>query len=92
MKFERWLITQVNEDNPIGDLAKDYELALKIELRNPFSTELGRCQRVPILEIMESWNACLSAYDSLEEAREKYLKSFPSCSFDKKNINFHIGY
>jgi hypothetical protein len=57
MTFEEWLVTQKNRNDPIGDLAKDFDFT-----RNKKCDEkhLGR------------WEACKEAYDALKEARKEY--------------------
>jgi len=73
MKFENWLIKQQDRDDPIGDLAKDFILAQKI---NPFKT---------LKESMGIFSPCHEAYEALKDARKEFREIKCTSNTNAKN-------
>ncbi len=61
MKFEHWLKKQIFRNDPIGDLAKDFNLASTVK---KYQT---------IEKSMAMFNPCVEAIEALEQAREEYF-------------------
>ena len=64
MTFESWLKKQIDRDDPIGDLAKDFIRSSKLlpDLKT-------------IEETFDKFTPCSYAWDAYEEAKEEYKDS-----------------
>ncbi|OKI14178.1 YozE family protein [Streptomyces sp. CB03911] len=63
--FRAWLLRHVDEQSPIGDLARDVRDDHEWPEGEPESFELYN-------EYLESMNACIDALDVLEDAWSRY--------------------
>jgi hypothetical protein len=66
MTFEKWLLKQTHRDDPVGDLAKDFRDAKRIDASRGIKYQ--KCNE----HHLSRWNAGPKVYDALKEARKKY--------------------
>jgi hypothetical protein len=63
--FERWLLRQRKRDDPIGDLANDFQAA---KIMRPSTRQ--KCD----IAHLDKWGACDDAYKTLKRAKKEYEK------------------
>ncbi len=74
MKFEEWLLKQKCRDDIVGDLANDYNSSLqnrRLFTKSILPINRLKCDR----ELLNYYDACLSAYEALAEAKNEYRKT-----------------
>ncbi len=66
MTFEKWLLKQIHRDDPIGDLAKDFRDAKRVDASKGITRQ--KCDE----HHLSRWNAPSVVYDALKKARKSH--------------------
>lgn len=70
MTFESWLKKQIVRDDRVGDLAKDFFDAKRIDMTKGISDKFQKCDE----DHLYRWNAIPDAFKALKAAKREYSK------------------